>query len=353
MKGKKGKNKDEMTYSASGVDIDKADCVIEKAREMIRSTFNANVPVDIGGFAGFFKADFAGMKKPLLVASTDGVGTKLLIAKEMKRLNTIGIDLVAMIVNDILCVGAKPLFILDYIAVDKLSAEMFTAIIEGIVKGCLDAECALIGGETAELPGIYPTGGFDLAAFGIGVVDEERVIDGHDIREGDSIIGLPSSGFHSNGYSLVRKVVEERAPYRYTDKVPELGTYLGETLLQPTKIYVKSILGLIENGVEISGIANITGGGILGNVPRILPDGLCARIDPQSWQVPREIKLICEWGNVPFEEQYRVFNMGIGMVLVMRGGQVDGAIEVLARYGVRAMLIGEVAMGKREVILTN
>jgi phosphoribosylformylglycinamidine cyclo-ligase len=353
MKQDKKKSHEEMTYSASGVDIDKGDRAIEKVKTMIRSTFGVNVAVDIGGFAGLFRPDFSGMQKPLLVASTDGVGTKLLIAKEMKHLNTIGIDLVAMIVNDIICVGAKPLFLLDYIAVDKLSVEMFTSIIEGIVKGCQDADCALIGGETAELPGVYPPDGFDLAAFGIGIVDEARVINGRDIREGDAIIGLPSSGFHSNGYSLVRKIVEERAPHRYTEKVPELGMCLGDALLQPTKIYVKPIMGLIEEGIEITGIANITGGGIPGNVPRILPDGLCARIDPKSWSVPREIKLICEWGDVPHTEQYKVFNMGIGMVLVMRGGQVDGAIEILSRYGIRALHIGETAMGKREVMLTN
>lgn len=350
---KKNKDDESMTYAKSGVDIDKADQAIDKAKSMIRSTYNANVLADIGGFAGFYKADFAGMKKPVLVASTDGVGTKLLIATEMKKFNTVGIDLVAMIVNDILCVGAKPLFLLDYIAVEKLKVEFFNEIIEGIVKGCQDADCALIGGETAELPGIYPVGGYDLAAFGVGVVDEEHIIDGHDIREGDSIVGLPSSGFHSNGYSLIRKIVEERAPYGYKDKVPELGTYLGDVLLRPTIIYVKPVLALIESGVEIQGIANITGGGISGNIPRILPDGLCARIDPTTWEIPREMKLICEWGKVPVDERYRVFNMGIGMVLIMRGGQVDDAIDLLNRFGVKAVLIGEVAMGKRGVIYTN
>jgi phosphoribosylformylglycinamidine cyclo-ligase len=352
-KDKNRPDDDELTYAKSGVDIDAADRAIEKAKKMIHKTFTAGVGTDIGGFAGFFRPNLDNIKKPVLVSSTDGVGTKLLIARAINRLDTIGIDLVAMIVNDIICTGAKPLFLLDYIAIDKFDESMFTALIKGIVDGCCDAECALVGGETAELPGVYPPGGFDLAAFGVGIIDESKIINGQNIREGDSIIGLLSTGFHSNGYSLVRRIVFEKSPYQYIDRVPELGTTLGEALLKPTKIYVKAILSLIQNEIEICGIANITGGGLLGNVPRILPEGLAARIDPLSWETPLEMKLISEWGKVPYNERYRVFNMGIGTVLIMRGGQVDGALELLTKAGIKSAIIGEIVGGKREVILTS
>jgi len=342
-----------MTYAESGVDIERTDKAIDRIKALVSSTHTKGVPTGIGGFAGFFRPDISSMDKPILVSSTDGVGTKLLIAHEMKRYNTIGIDLVAMVVNDIICVGAKPLFLLDYIGIGKFDDDTFEKIIEGIVTGCKQADCALVGGETAELPDIYPPGEFDLAAFGVGIVDESKVIDNSAIREGDVVLGLLSSGFHSNGYSLIRKVIEKKSPYKYADKVPELENYLGAALLKPTTIYVKPVMELIENGVEIQGIANITGGGITGNIPRILPDDLSARVDPTSWDVPPEIEIVVEWGNISHDEMFKAFNMGIGMALVMRGGEVDNAQIILKRFGVESKIIGEIVPGNGEVILTS
>jgi phosphoribosylformylglycinamidine cyclo-ligase len=349
---KKKKTKETgMTYAESGVDIDRADKAIVRIKKLIHSTFTDGVPTGIGGFAGFFRPNLEGMSKPILVSSTDGVGTKLLIAQKMKKLDTIGIDLVAMVVNDIVCVGAKPLFLLDYIGIGKFDDDTFESVIKGIVDGCKNAGCALIGGETAELPDMYPAGEFDLAAFGVGIVDESKIIDGSQIREGDVIVGLQSSGFHSNGYSFVRKVVADKSPYDYPDIVPELGIPLGDALLKPTTIYVNAVMNLLEAGIGIHGIANITGGGITGNIPRILPSTVNARIDPSTWEVPAEMQKIIEWGNVSFEEKYKSFNMGIGMVLVMTPCDVEQTMQVLKPY--TGVLIGEIVPGRGKVILTE
>ena len=352
-KSKEKKKKKGMTYADSGVDIERTDKAIDRIKGMVRKTYTDGVPEDIGGFAGFFRPDLSGISKPMFVSSTDGVGTKLIIAQKMKRFNTIGIDLIAMVVNDIICTGAKPIFALDYIGIGKFDVDVYEKIIEGIVEGCRQAGCALIGGETAELPDIYPPGEFDLAAFGVGIVDEEKIIDGTKIREGDVILGLESSGFHSNGYSLIRKIVEEKAPYDYVDKVDELNTYLGQALLKPTRIYIKPILDLIEKGVEIQGIANITGGGLTNNIPRILPEGLGARVDVTSWQVPKEIELVVEWGGISTDEKYKVFNMGIGMVIVLRGGVVEEVQKILKEHDLNSWIIGNVVPGNGEVLLTR
>jgi phosphoribosylformylglycinamidine cyclo-ligase len=350
---KQNESKDEMTYQASGVDINRADKAISRVKNMIQSTFTSEVPLEIGSFAGLFRPDLSEIAQPLLVSSTDGVGTKLLLAKKMQKFDTVGIDLVAMVVNDILCLGAKPLFLLDYIGIGKFDDIIFDSILKGIVDGCKIAGCALIGGETAELPDMYPEGEFDLAAFGVGIVDQSAIIDGSKIREGDVIIGLPSSGFHSNGFSLVRKVLDERSSFDLTDRIPGLKKDLGNALLTPTTIYVKPVLELIDAGIGILGIANITGGGITGNVPRILPKGLNARIDPDTWKVPREMELIVEWGRISFKERYKVFNMGIGMVLVMHGGAVDDALLILKKHHIEGIIIGEIVAGKGEVAFTT
>jgi len=348
------KKKDKgMTYADSGVDIKRTDKAIDRIKSLVRKTYTDGVPEDIGGFAGFFRPDLSGISKPVLVSSTDGVGTKILIARKMNRFNTIGIDLIAMVVNDIICVGAKPLFALDYIGIGKFDDDIYEKIIEGIVEGCRQAGCALIGGETAELPDIYPPGEFDLAAFGVGIVDEKKIINGSGIREGDVILGLESSGFHSNGYSLIRKIIEEKAPYNYVEKVEELNSYLGQVLLKPTRIYVKPILDLLDKGIEIQGIANITGGGLTNNIPRILSDNLNARVDISSWRVPKEIELVVKWGKVSQEEKFKVFNMGIGMVIVLRGGVVEEAQNLLNEQELNSWIIGSIVSGKGEVVLTR
>lgn len=345
--------KDEMTYAKSGVDIEKADKAIGRMKALIHSTFTSEVPMEIGSFAGLFRPDISKMTNPILVSSTDGVGTKLILAHQMAKYDTVGIDLVAMVVNDIICLGARPLFLLDYIGIGKFEDEIFEEILTGIVTGCKEAGCALIGGETAELPDMYPPGEFDLAAFGVGIIDEKDIIDGSKIREGDVLVGLLSSGFHSNGYSLIRKILAEKASFDLTDRIPGLRGNLGEALLTPTTIYVKPILEILSEGLEIQGIANITGGGITGNVPRILPKGVNARIDPSSWKVPQEIQLIIEWGKINYEECYRVFNMGIGMVLIMQGGVVEEAMAIIDKHGIESVIIGEIVSGNRKVVLTS
>lgn len=343
-------NEQPLTYAAAGVDIAAGNRAVELMKQAVRSTFTPGVLADIGGFGGLFALDAGQYRQPVLVAGTDGVGTKLKVAMLMDRHDTVGIDLVAMCVNDILVQGARPLFFLDYLAVGKLVPEKVAAIVAGIAAGCRQAGCALIGGETAEMPGFYGPEEYDLAGFAVGVVDKERIIDGRNIEPGDIVIGLASSGLHSNGYSLARRALLEVAGYGVDSYLPELGCTVGEELLKPTVIYVPAVLPLLEDGVSIKGMAHITGGGLVENIPRILPPGTAALLHSASWSVPPVFELIARTGRVELEEMRRTFNMGIGMVLVVDAGQADGALSRLVRSGVRAGVIGRIVPGDGKVI---
>ncbi len=330
-----------VTYKKAGVDIDKANLFVKKIAPLIEKTYNKNTLGTIGNFGGFFRADFPGMKDPILVSSTDGVGTKLLVAQMAKKFDTIGIDLVAMCVNDVVTCGAKPLFFLDYLATGKIEPPVAVDIVKGIVSGCRDAECALIGGETAEMPGLYKNKDFDLAGFCVGVVGRKEIIDGSNIKAGDRILGLASNGIHSNGYSLVRKIFS---------KSEMKGKYKKE-LLKPTYVYVKPALELIRN-FRVKAIAHITGGGFYDNIPRILPDGTAASIDKGSWRIPPIFEIIRKRAKLDDGELYRTFNMGIGMTVVLDKSEISAAVERLKRIGIKAWNIGEVIKwAKKEVIL--
>lgn len=330
------------TYRDSGVDIEAGNSAVELMKPAVRRTMRPEVLGGLGGFGGLFALDLKKFSDPVLVSGTDGVGTKLRLAFQMDRHDTIGQDAVAMCVNDILVQGAEPLFFLDYLAVGKLDPERVASIVTGVAKGCELAGCALIGGETAEMPGFYPVDEYDVAGFSVGAVNRENLIDGSKIQEGDVLIGLPSSGFHSNGYSLVRKVF---APYPMDTVFPELGEPLGEALLRPTRIYVKTILQLLENN-EILGMAHITGGGLTENIPRVLPEGLGLRISKSAWEVPALFTLIQRLGEIDASEMYRTFNMGIGFVMIVHPNQVKTVQEQLLNLGEKSYVIGEVTQGK-------
>lgn len=338
-----------LTYKAAGVDIEAGDEFIRTIKPLVRSTFRPEVLTDIGGFGGLFGLDGKKYKEPVLVSGTDGVGTKLKIAIQMNQHDTIGIDLVAMSVNDVVVTGAEPLFFLDYLATGKLQPQTSVEVLRGIVKGCRLAGCALLGGETAEMPSFYPEGVYDLAGFAVGVVEKNRIIDGSRIKADDVLIGLAASGLHSNGYSLARKIAFEVAGHNVTDQIQGWSDRLGETLLTPTRIYVKSILQLIRE-VEVKGLAHITGGGITGNLPRILPEGCQAKIKPGSWPAPPIFGWLEKQGRIAVEEMYRVFNMGIGMVAAMDPGQAERAIERLKRLGEPAFVIGKIVKGDKKVV---
>ena len=338
----------DITYKKSGVDIEEGDRFISLITPMVKRTFRPEVMTDIGSFSALFKLDMTRYREPVLVSGTDGVGTKLKIAFMMDRHSTIGIDLVAMCVNDILTSGAEPLFFLDYFATGKLKTGKATEVISGIVNGCEEAGCSLIGGETAEMPGFYSENEYDLSGFAVGVVDKERIIDGANIREGDVIIGIASSGLHSNGYSLVRKIFFELNKFNVDSDVPELGITLGEELLKPTRIYVQAFMALREN-LEIKGMAHVTGGGIPGNLPRILPEGVSANIKIGSWPVPPIFNLIEKMGNIPDKEMKKTFNMGIGYIIVVSEGISESAISLLNNTGYRAFVIGGIEKGGRDV----
>lgn len=338
-----------LTYKAAGVDIEAGDEFIRTIKPLVRSTFRPEVLTDIGGFGGLFGLDPKKYKYPVLVSGTDGVGTKLKIAIQMNQHDTIGIDLVAMSVNDVVVTGAEPLFFLDYLATGKLQPQTSVEIIRGIVKGCRLAGCALLGGETAEMPSFYPEGVYDLAGFAVGVVEKSRVIDGSRIKADDILIGLASSGLHSNGYSLARKIAFEVAGHKVTDQIQGWSNRLGDELLTPTKIYVKPVLQLTRE-VEVKGLAHITGGGITGNLPRILPEGCQAEIKPGSWPVPAIFGWLEKQGRIAVEEMYRVFNMGIGMVAAMDPGQAERAIEKLKHLGEPAFVIGKIVKGYKKVV---
>ena len=337
-----------LTYKDAGVDIEAGERLVDLIKPYAKRTFDKNVLAGIGGFgAGYLLPE--GYKEPVLVSGTDGVGTKLKVAQMANVHDTVGIDLVAMCVNDILTVGAKPLFFLDYFATGKLSVETAADVIRGIAKGCEIAGCSLIGGETAEMPDFYPEGEYDLAGFVVGIVDRGSYITGQDIEEGDVILGLSSSGIHSNGYSLVRKLFFEVLNLKVDDVVEELGgKKVYEVLLEPTRIYVKSILSLIDQ-VRVKGMAHITGGGIPGNLVRVLPEGVKAVIEKGSWEVLPIFKFIQEKGNVPEEEMFRTFNMGVGYVVIVSPEDEVRAKEILERAGEKVYTIGRIERGERGV----
>jgi len=331
-----------MNYKDAGVDIDAGNRFVEMIKPLVKATFRPGVQTDIGGFGGLFSLNLEKYRKPTLVASTDGVGTKLKLAFMADKHDTVGIDLVAMCVNDIIVQGAEPLFFLDYFATGRLAPEKAAEVVKGISAGCMEANCALIGGETAEMPGMYGDGEYDLAGFTVGVVNTDEIIDGSSITVGDRVIGLASSGLHSNGYSLARKVFLEAMGLTLDAQLEELSRPLGEELLTPTRIYVKTVLNLMRD-FRLKGIAHITGGGLLENVPRILPEGCQVNIETASWEKPAIFEVLRRGGNVAVEEMYRTFNYGIGLVLVVPAVETDDILSRLAGLGEKASLIGEVA----------
>ena len=339
------KNSHSESYAAAGVDVTAGYESVERIKPMVESTYIPGVMGTLGGFGGMFAPDVAGMKKPVLVSGTDGVGTKLRLAQLMDKHDTIGIDCVAMCVNDIICGGAAPLFFLDYIVCGKNDPARIAEIVTGITEGCRQSECALVGGETAEHPGLMPDDDYDVAGFSVGIVDEEKIIDGKRLAQGDVLIGLASTGVHSNGFSLVRKVLDvEHADL--TSPVEQLGgKSLGEALLTPTRIYVKAIKALLKAGIDIHAVSHITGGGFYENVPRMMTDGLTARIRLDSFPKLPIFQLIQDKGNIPQRDMYNTFNMGIGMILALPAGQAQQALSVLADAGESAYAIGEVVAG--------
>jgi len=336
-------------YKTAGVDVEAGYEAVRLMRDDVRRTFRPGVLTDIGGFGGLFALDKDKYEEPVLVSGTDGVGTKLKIAFMMDRHDTVGIDAVAMCVNDIVCGGAEPLFFLDYIACGKNKPEKIAQIVKGVADGCVMAGCALVGGETAEMPGFYPEDEYDLAGFAVGIVDKKKIIDGRDIRKGDKLVGLASSGLHSNGYSLVRKLLNPNRE-KLSEYVGLLSSTLGEELLKPTRIYVRSILAVREK-YNIKGIANITGGGFIENIPRMIPDGLRARIDIGTWPVQPIFTLLQELSKLTLESIYNTFNMGIGMVLAVDPDEADGAVAYLNSIGENAYIIGEIISGEKGVEL--
>ena len=338
------------SYAAAGVDVTAGYEAVRRIKPMVESTYIPGVMGTLGGFGGMFAPDLAGMKKPVLVSGTDGVGTKLKIAFLMDKHDTVGIDCVAMCVNDIICGGAKPLFFLDYIACGKNDPARIADIVSGITEGCRQAGCALVGGETAEMPGFYPVDEYDLAGFSVGMVDEEKIIDGSSMEEGDILIGLGSNGVHSNGFSLVRKVLDVNREVLSTYSA-ELGCTIGEELLKPTRIYVKAVQTLLEGGIAVRAISHITGGGLYENVPRMMKQGLTAKIQVSSVPVPPIFSLIAAQGKIPERDMYNTFNMGVGMVIAIPKDQVGTAINLLTMNGERAYVIGTVTAGDDGVVL--
>ena len=337
------------SHKAAGVDITAGYRAVELMKKHVQRTERPGVLGGLGGFGGLFLPDLAGMKEPVLVSGTDGVGTKLKIAFLLGKHDTVGIDCVAMCVNDIVCSGAEPLFFLDYIACGRNVPERIAEIVAGVAEGCVQAGAALIGGETAEMPGFYPEDEYDLAGFAVGIVDRERILDSSAMREGDALIALPSSGVHSNGFSLVRRVfeVEGGALERYE---PELGRTLGEALLEPTRIYVKPVLALLRSA-RVSAISHITGGGFYENVPRALAPGFTARIEKAKLKTPPLFSLIARAGEIPERDMYNTFNMGVGMLAAVAAEDADAAVRCLRENGVEAYVCGEVARGEGGVEL--
>ena len=336
-------------YKDAGVDVHAGYKAVELMKKHIKKTMRPEVIADIGGFGGLFSLEGLSFKKPVLVSGTDGVGTKLKLAFLLDKHDTVGIDCVAMCVNDLVCQGAKPLFFLDYIATAKLFPQQVTEIVKGISQGCIEAGCALIGGETAEMPGFYKLGEYDVAGFAVGIVDRKKIIDGSSIKSGDALIGLASNGVHSNGFSLVRKLLMERNN-RLNEYNEEFGKTIGEELLKPTRIYVKGILELLGH-FSIKGLSHITGGGFIENIPRMLPQGLSAEIGRNSWPIPPIFHLLKEAGQMQEQSLYNTFNMGIGMVLACAPDEVQGILASLKESGYPAYLIGKVIEGQKGMVL--
>ena len=336
-------------YAAAGVDIEAGYQGVKMMNRYVQRTLTADVISDLGGFSGLFSLDLHGLEKPVLVSGTDGVGTKQRIAQLMDRHNTVGIDCVAMCVNDIICCGAKPLFFLDYIAIGKNIPEKVVSLVSGVSEGCVRAGCALIGGETAEHPGAMSADDYDLAGFAVGIVDRAKIIDHDRMRPGDVVIALTSSGIHSNGYSLVRKVfnVEHADLGAYVD---ELGCTLGEELLRPTKIYVKPVLAAMDVA-DVHGVSHITGGGFYENIPRCIPDGLCAKIDKSSLRTPPIFSMLQRMGSIPEHDMFNTYNMGVGMTMIVAKDDTDKALAALKENGQDAYVIGEVVSGEEKVAL--
>ncbi len=345
-------NKQNITYKKAGVDISAADRLVRGIQQIARQTARPGLLAGVGGFSGLFNLSRRRYRHPVLVSSTDGVGTKLKIAFMMDIHTTVGIDLVAMGVNDILTQGAEPLFFLDYFATGKLRAETALQVIRGIAEGCRLAGCILIGGETAEMPSFYSDGQYDLAGFAVGVVEKESIPKPISIVSGDLLIGLPSSGLHSNGYSLARKVLMEVKRLRLADRIPELGRTLGDELLEPTRIYAKVIRSLLRQNT-IKGIAHITGGGVPGNLPRILPEGRRAWVHRRGWPVPPVFELIRRFGGISRAEMDRTFNNGLGIILVVGKKNLDGIERSLKKMGEKYYLIGEIKKGERGVTFVS
>lgn len=337
------KNSFSESYKAAGVDVTAGYEGVKLMKKDVERTFIPGVLTGIGGFGGLFQLDLEGIKEPVLVSGTDGVGTKLKLAMLMDKHDTIGIDAVAMCVNDVVCCGAKPLFFLDYIAIGKNVPEKVATIVKGVAEGCVRAGCALIGGETAEHPGMMPEDEYDIAGYTTGVVDKSKILDNSRVREGDVIIGLASTGVHSNGFSLVRKIFNINDA-KVLERVLPDGKTLGETLLTPTEIYVKPMLDLISKA-EVNAVSHITGGGFYENVPRSLPEGFTARVNKSSFEVPYIFRLMQEEGNIPERDMYNTFNMGIGMTAVVSEKDANRAVEILGAHGIRAYCIGDIVKG--------
>lgn len=341
-----------LTYKDAGVDKESGYKQVQLIKNLVKATHIPGVLSDIGSFSGLFQLDIKSFKEPVLVSGTDGVGTKLKIAFMMNKHNTIGEDCVAMCVNDVLCQGAKPLFFLDYIAAGKLVPEKMATIVEGVSNGCIKAGCALIGGETAEMPGFYKVDEYDIAGFSVGVVDKSKIITGSTIEEGDYLIGLPSSGIHSNGYSLVRKIVFEKMNMDIDFHVEELGTTIGQELLKPTRIYSQPVYQLIEK-FNIKGLCHITGGGFYENIPRMLPKGLSVQINTKNIVTPTIFGLLQKWGNIDIDEMYSTFNMGVGMVIVASKEDFSSISSYLSKVREDYFLLGEIKKGSEGVILCH
>jgi len=339
------------SYAAAGVDITAGYKAVELMKKYVARTVTEGVCSDVGGFGGLFELP-EGLKKPVLVSGTDGVGTKLKLAFIMDKHDTVGIDCVAMCVNDVICSGAKPLFFLDYIACGKNVPERIADIVKGVAEGCVQSDSALIGGETAEMPGFYPVDEYDLAGFSVGVVDKEKILNNKEMQEGDVIIALPSSGVHSNGFSLVRKVFDVENADIKTPLERLGGKSIGETLLTPTKIYVKPILALLEE-VKVKGISHITGGGFYENIPRSIPDGLGAKVNKSAVKILPIFTLLQETGNIPERDMFNTFNMGVGMSVVVKKEDAEKAIEILKANGEDAYIIGEIIKSDDKIIIVD
>ncbi|MDI9421331.1 MAG: phosphoribosylformylglycinamidine cyclo-ligase [Bacillota bacterium] len=328
-------------YKQAGVDLEAGYASVERIKKHLERTKRLGATGSVGGFGGLFDLGVLGFRHPVLVSGTDGVGTKIMLAFLLNKHDTIGIDAVAMCVNDVLVQGAEPLFFLDYIACGKNDPQRTEEIVAGVAEGCVQAGCALIGGETAEMPGLYGEGEYDLAGFAVGVCEKDRLVDGRTILPGDVLLGLPSSGLHSNGYSLVRKVILDEQKISLEDDVPELGQSWGAELLQPTRIYVRPLLPLLREG-RLKGLAHITGGGFIENIPRMLPKGLGATLQLGSWEMPAVFGLLEKLGEIPSQEMYNVFNMGVGMVLAVAPSEVDDVLGHFQAWGETVYRIGEV-----------